>query len=426
MRVFRLSAAGARVVDDAIAARAIDESGAPQQLLDRLVDTGALHPVPTTGPFTPGDVTIVVPAHNRLPTWRDARMIIVDDGSLPPLPDVHARHDHNRGPGAARNTGLALVTTPLVAFVDTDVSITPEWLSPLLAHFADDRVALVAPRVASAPGGHWLAAYERRNSPLDLGIEPGRVAAGTRVSYVPSTALVCRTAAVRAVGGFDEQLRTGEDVDLVWRLVLAGHRCRYEPSAVVHHHPRRTLADLLRQRYSFGRAAAPLAARHRGAVAPVRMNAWSAMVWLLTVMRRPLPAAAVLAGATAALIRKLPSVPAAESVRLATLGTAAAGRQLADAAVRVWWPIAVVVALTVRRSRLPLAAAVLAPAVTTAVRRRTAAPLIDAPVQLLDRMAYGAGVWAGSIAARDWAALVPQISPHSAHTDAGTTPQRIS
>ena len=65
------------------------------------------------------------------------------------------------------------VTTPLVAFVDADVDAPEGWLDRLLPHFEDDRVALVAPRVASAPARTMLAGYEAGNSPLDLGEFPG-------------------------------------------------------------------------------------------------------------------------------------------------------------------------------------------------------------------------------------------------------------
>lgn len=409
-------------------AELVDRTPAQQQLLDRFVAAGALHPLPTTGPFTVADVTIVIPAYNRLPTWSAARAIIVDDGSSPPLKGAQLRHATNRGPGAARNTGLARVTTPLVAFVDSDVVslVNDTWLEPLLAHFADERVALVAPRIVSAPGATWLAAYEQRNSPLDLGDEPARIAPGTRVAYVPAAAIVCRAAAVREIGGFDEGLRTGEDVDLVWRLLAAGHRCRYEPRSVVQHHPRNSLTALLQQRFGFGRSAAPLAERHPGALAPVRLNVWSAIVWALVLLRRPLLGLGVLAGAVVALVRKLRSIPPTEAARLAALGTLAAGRQLADAATRVWFPITLVAATTVRRSRLPIAVALIAPAAATAIRQRSAQPLVDAPVQLLDRMAYGAGVWAGAAATSDFSALLPQISAHSTQTDSGIKSQRIS
>lgn len=427
LRVFRLTDSGARVLSDVEAGATQKPTGAQQQLLDRFVDAGALHPSPTDGPFTVDDVTIVVPAYNRLPTWSAARTIVVDDGSNPLLDGAHMRHDTNRGPGAARNTGLAEVKTPLVAFVDTDVSFTGDaWLAPLLAHFADDRVALVAPRIRSAPGATWLASYEERNSPLDLGDEPARISAGTRVSYVPAAAIVCRVDAVRAIGGFDEALRTGEDVDLVWRLSRAGHRCRYEPSSVVWHQPRNSLTALLRQRFGFGRSAASLATRHPGALAPVRISPWSAGVWLLALLRRPVLAAGVLTGTIVALARKLRVVPPIESVRLAGLGTLAAGRQLADAVARVWWPLALLVAAISRRSRLPIAAALVTPAVVVAVHQRSAQPLIDAPVQALDRMAYGAGVWAGAVAEGDLTALLPVILAHSTQTVSGTKPQAIS
>lgn len=410
LRVFRLTAAGQRFVANLETGADVDATAAQQELVDRFLDAGALHPLPIAGPFTPNDVTIVVPAHNRIPTAGGGRVIVVDDGSTPPLNGASVRHDTNRGPGAARNTGLENVTTPLVAFVDSDVTLPDDWLDPLLPHFADAGVALVAPRVASTPGATRLAQYEQRHSPLDLGDQPARIEAGTRVSYVPAAAIVCRTDAVRAIGGFDETLRTGEDVDLLWRLRAAGHRCRYEPGSVVHHRPRASLPAMLRQRFSFGRSAAPLSRRHPGALGPVRLSPWSALVWALALARRPFLAAGVMAGTIVALHRKLLDVPPIESARLAGLGTLAAGRQLADATTRVWWPIAAVVALFSRRARLPIAAAVIA----------------AGPIQLLDRMAYGAGVWAGVVDEGDLTALLPVILAHSSHTDSGIKPQVIN
>ena len=320
------------------------------------------------------------------------------------------RHDTNRGPGPARNTGLAQVTTPLVAFLDTDV-FTPEgWLAALLTHFADDRVALVAPRVASAPGGSWLARYEQRHSPLDLGDEPARIVAGTRVSYVPAAALLCRVSALRDIGGFDDSLRLGEDVDLVWRLARAGHRCRYEPASVVQHQPRPTFAALLRQRFGYGHSAALLAKRHPGALAPVRMSGWSALSWVLIAARRPILGIGVAVATTVALQRKLHDVPPTESARLAGLGHIAAGRQLAEATVRVWWPFALVAAATCRRARPSIAAACVLPSLFDAARQRSVRALLDAPLLAADQMAYGAGVWAGVVGQRAAGPLWPNFT----------------
>jgi mycofactocin system glycosyltransferase len=431
LRLFRLTEGGAHVVAQ-LEAGSPSSTAAVRQLVDRLVEAGAVHPLPSAdeSPFGPDDVTVVMPAFGHVPDLpQGLATIVVDDASPVPLappdssdpviggsPRTWLRHDTNRGPGAARNTGLAAVTTPLVAFVDADVLLPLDWLAPLLAHFADPRVALVAPRVASMRRSGRVALYDVGHSPLDLGEEPARVRPGTRVSYVPAAVVVCRTDVVRGLGGFDESLRTGEDVDFVWRLVAAGHRARYEPHVVVHHEPRGTWRDLWRQRVGYGRSAAPLAARHPGALAPARFSGWTLAVWTLLVLRRPVVAGATAVGTAVALQRKLTDLPPAESARLALLGHAAAGRQLASAVRRVWWPLALVASLTSRRMRRWVALAVVAPPVIEAVSRRSWRPIVDAPAALADDVAYGVGVWAGMFAERSMAALVPSISGWPART----------
>jgi mycofactocin glycosyltransferase len=404
LRFFRLSTGGAAVVEMALTGEQPD-TDVVKQLLDRFVDAGALHPVNAVGPFTPADVTVVMPVHGRVPTAPTGlRTIVVDDASTPPVGEVAGatvlRLDVNVGPGEARNAGLAHVVTPLVVFLDDDVvTADPGWLAPLLAHLADPKVALVAPRVMGAPGDGLLARYEERHSPLDLGTEPARIAAGTRVSYVPAAALVCRTDVVRAVGGFATELRVGEDVDLVWRLADAGYRCRYEPAVVVGHRPRSTWAGWWRQRVGYGRSAAPLARRHHGALAPVRTSGWSIAVWALAAARRPWLALAVAAGTVGALHRKLRDVPPAETARLVMRGHLGAGRQFAAAFTRVWWPITFAVAIVSRRARWVVASAL-------AVRIASA----RSPIALADDVAYGTGVWAGALRERTLAPLTPQVT----------------
>ena len=418
LRLFRLSTGGAHVIALAEAGE-VPDTPSIRQLVDRFIDAGALHPLPDAGPFTAADVTVVLPAHRALPdalgtpALAGVHAIVVDDASpvalTAPAGVVVLRRHTNGGPAAARNDGLAEVATAVVAFVDSDVTLPEGWLEPLLAHFADERVALVAPRVASAPGAGALAAYEKRHSPLDLGLDPARIAAGTRVSYVPAAVLVCRTSALRALGGFDTEMRLGEDVDLVWRLADAGHRCRYEPAVVVHHAPRHAVGGLLRQRFGYGRSAATLAARHPGALAPARMSGWSALAWGLLLARRPFLAFGAAAGTTAALVRRMRDMPPAEAVRLAGLGHLAAGRQLARATTRVWWPFALAAALISRRARGPVLAAFTAEAIVRSIEQRSARPLLDAPLALADDAAYGAGVWAGVLAEREPGPLVPEF-----------------
>lgn len=418
LRLFRLSAGGAQVI--AMAEQgAVPGTPAVRQLVDRFIDAGALHPEPSDSPFTRADVTVVLPCFGAAssvlgsPALAGPRVIVVDDASPSPVVVdgvTIIRRDDNGGPGAARNTGLAQVTTSLVAFVDADLTLPDDWLEPLLAHFADERVALVAPRVTGAPGHGAVADYEQRHCPLDLGEEPARIEAGTRVSYVPAAVLVCRVDALRAAGGFDEAMRTGEDVDLVWRLAEDGHRCRYEPAVVAHHQPRPTVAALVRQRVGYGRSAGALARRHPDALAPVRMSGWSAATWALVALRRPLLATALAAGTTVALVRKLADLPSRDAALLAARGHLAAGRQLCRAVRRVWWPVALVVALVSRRARTLVLAAIVAEPLAQATRARSAQPLLDAPLALLDDVAYGAGVWAGVLVEREPGPLLPGFS----------------
>ncbi len=379
LRVFRLTAAGADVC-------AAIESGADvatTSLVERLLEAGAIHPRPHATDHTPPrtDVTVITPQLGGV-AGAD-RDITVDDGSVPPIAGATIRLDRNRGPGAARNVGRTHASTPLLAFVDADVTLpSDDWLTSLLPHFDDPRVGLVAPRVVGDP-----------TASLDLGVEPARIRAGSRVSYVPAAAIVVRASAFDDVGGFDEGLRFGEDVDLVWRLDQAGWRCRYEPCVTVDHTPRPDWPARLRQQIGYGSSAAALARRHPRLLAPVRWNGWMAATWTALGTGHPVTAAALMITNAVSVAKTLPDVPPAEIARLTASSYVATARQTAATVRRVWWPIAVVAALVSIRARWVIAASI-------------AADPRAAPTDV----AYGWGVWRGVVRRRTWAPLKPEIS----------------
>lgn len=120
-------------------------------------------PDPANAP-SEADLTVVIPAYNSAQSLDRAltalaggpEVVVVDDasadgGATAAVAERHGvrliRREVNGGPGAARNTGLLAVRTPLVAFVDSDIRVGPAALRRLLAHFADPGLALVAPRV---------------------------------------------------------------------------------------------------------------------------------------------------------------------------------------------------------------------------------------------------------------------------------------
>ena len=141
------------------------------------------------------------------------------------------------------------------------------------------------------------------------------------------------------------------------------------------------------------------------------MSGWSAAVWALVLARRPVVALTVALGTIVALRRKLDQLPPAESARLAGLGHLYAGRQVASAITRVWWPLALITAVFVRRSRLPLAAAVTVPALLDWLERRGPLdPIRYVALRIADDVAYGTGAWMGAIEQRSVGALAPKFT----------------
>jgi len=399
-------------------------------LAGRLLDAGIGSPdLPPAG--RTDAVTVVIPVKDRPVALRrllaalrqdagtrELPVVIVDDGSAQPVWADGVRVLRNavsRGPAAARNAGLRAADTPLVAFLDSDCVPQPGWLPRLLPHLDDPRLAVVAPRIVALPGtAHgWPAPYENTVSALDMGPSPAAVRPRSAVSYVPSAALLVRRAALGP--GFDETMQVAEDVDLVWRLVAAGWRVRYEPrAAVAHEHPA-TTAEWLRRRVFYGTGAALLAARHGSAVAPVVLAPESALAWALALAggRRGSAAALGVLGISAVrLARRLagpgrpPDLPFAAA--LIGRGTVASGRTLVRAVTRHHWPLAVAAALASRRVRRGvLAAAVVDGIAAWWPHRERVGPVRFLAARRLEDLAYGAGLWQGAVRGRDLRALLP-------------------
>jgi mycofactocin system glycosyltransferase len=361
------------------------------------------------------------------------RVVVVDDGSAVPLHredfadapcEVEVlRHPVSRGPAAARNTGLAACATDYVAFLDSDVIPRRGWLEALLGHFCDPTVALVAPRIVGpTQTDNPVARYEMIRSSLDLGHREAPVVPYGAVSYVPGAAMICRRAALADIGGFDESMQSGEDVDLCWRLIESGARLRYEPIALVSHEHRIGLWDWLARKAFYGTSAAPLSARHPDKTAPLVISVTMLLVWLLPAFgcRLGYLASAVgiaLSGRRIAKAIQGPETQPRDIAMVTGWGLSSAALQLASAICRHYWPLALVAAIVSRRSRrVVLVAAVVDGVVDWLRRRRTVdddiKPIGLAPylvLRRLDDLAYGTGLWAGVMRGRTMSPLKPRI-----------------
>ncbi|MDT7953364.1 MAG: glycosyltransferase, partial [Acetobacteraceae bacterium] len=159
------------------------------------------------------------------------RIIVVDDGSTDQtagilrrlaaeVPALVAVSQPNRGVSAARNAGLAAVTTPFTCFLDADDRFLPGGLAGLQARLLAD------PEAAAAYGGvdyideHGRAIPRRGARPRAKAIGLEDVLQG---NFIDTTgAVLLRTDAAVKAGGFNESLRFAEDWELYTRIVLIG------------------------------------------------------------------------------------------------------------------------------------------------------------------------------------------------------------
>lgn len=404
------------------------------QLAGRLLDANLADPEAQGAGVEPAEITVVIPVRDRpdqldrcLAALGSLELVVVDDASKDraAVAAVVARHgarlvrlDRNVGPAGARNAGLALVRTPYVAFVDSDVEVGPDVLLGLSAHFADRSVALVGPLVRGvcrSARPRWFEKYDVSTSSLDLGLRGSSVRPGATVAWLPSACMLARVTVVRdGLDGFDERMRVGEDVDLVWRLVRAGAVVRYDPERVARHDTRSTLRGWLGRKFVYGTGGAPLAARHGDWVAPAVLGTTSAVGAAALLLRRPwsLPlAAASVAMSARGLQQVLPEssrcgVPL--SLDVACRGMGWAVRQESALLLRHWWPATLGAALLSRNARRTVATALIVDGFVTVTERRGAKPLTALFGRRLDDLAYGAGLWAGAVGAHDLRCLVPR------------------
>jgi mycofactocin system glycosyltransferase len=430
LRALRLSERARAYVDGD---RLVVRDAGSSEVAARLLDGNLADPEPRGLDVDAAELTVVVPVRDRaeqldrcLAALAPLAVIVVDDASRdrPAVAAAAARHgatllplDHNLGPAGARNAGLAHVRTPYVAFVDSDVQVDGAELTALAGHFADRGLALVGPLVEGASRSlrpRWFERYDVAASSLDLGRRGARVRPGSAVGWLPSACVVGRVERLRGLGGFDERMRVGEDVDLVWRLVRSGAVVRYDPVHVARHDTRTTLRGWLGRKFVYGSGGAALARRHGDWTAPAVLSTTSAIGAAAVLARRwwslPVAAGAALVSARA-LHRELPTagrrgVPLSLDVSVRGLGWAV--RQESALLLRHWWPATALVAVASPSVRRLVVSALVVDLLVAARERPGIHPGTAFVGRRLDDTSYGAGLWVGALRARSLRCLAPR------------------
>ncbi|MDP2432814.1 MAG: glycosyltransferase family A protein [Pseudomonadota bacterium] len=207
----------------------------------------------TRMPETPPRVSVIIPAYNAAwcvaraldsvlaQTWRDFELIVVDDGSRDGTSEILAGYGAavrvvvktNGGLSSARNAGIAAARGEYVAFLDADDWWLPEKLERQMA-LLDSRPSLLfcsTTTLVFTPEGRRLADWrchaEERPALQCI------FAANAHVAGSGSAVMARREAFTRA-GGFDESLRSLEDIDMWMRLAALGdYACLDDPLTAI-------------------------------------------------------------------------------------------------------------------------------------------------------------------------------------------------
>lgn len=193
-------------------------------------------------------------------TSGDAEVVVADNGSTDDSCEWLAAHcpqvrvialDRNYGFAGGYNRALAEVNSPYCLLLNSDVEVTDGWWQPLVAILDSEAdVAAVAPKLladkardsfeyAGASGGFidYLGYPFCRGRILSkVERDEGQYDDARDIFWGSGAALCCRRELFLSLGGFDESFFAHmEEIDLQWRMQLAGWRIMVEPKAKVYH-----------------------------------------------------------------------------------------------------------------------------------------------------------------------------------------------
>jgi biofilm PGA synthesis N-glycosyltransferase PgaC len=267
-------------------------------LVFRVLEEDDGEAVPAAG--WPG-VTVLIPAYNEEPViagsvgaalaadYPELEVLVLDDGSADQTaaaadvarngdPRCRVMRDEvNLGKAERLNAGMQVARHELIVITDADTHMHPQALKRLVARlFTSPRIAAVAGGPHVTNPSSFLATMQVLEAASIIGLIRRTQSLTGRVGTVAGVLALFRRERVLAVGGFDGRMAT-EDIDLTWRLALAGWETAYEPHALVGMQVPVTLKALWQQRKRWARGQGEVLRAHLGSVVRWRNH----RLWLL-------------------------------------------------------------------------------------------------------------------------------------------------
>jgi GT2 family glycosyltransferase len=179
----------------------------------------------------------------------DSTVAIVDgfQGRIPHLRVVDS--SDRRGVAHARNVGVAEAVGRSVAFCDADDVVCPGWVAAM-GEALESHDLVVGPLDYERLNEPWAQTY--RGTHQTEGPGYFRLGHEDFLPYGGGGNLGVKRSAFIGVDGFEEEFRGHEEVDVCFRLQLAGAKLYFAPEAVVHYRLRDSFGELFRRAQYFG------------------------------------------------------------------------------------------------------------------------------------------------------------------------------
>jgi mycofactocin glycosyltransferase len=218
-------------------------------------------------------------------------IIVVDDassdstrGAIQRYPVCLISLKQHKKASFCRNLGARQAKGEILAFIDSDCMADPAWLKQLLPAFDDPQIAAVGGRVDAYYDKKSLDRYEKAKSSLMVSSYAKRSDPGDAFFYVPACNFLVRRNIFLEVGGFNEQLTVGEDVDLCWRLQKKQYDLEFLPEGSVYHKHRNQLGPFCKRRFDYGTSEPLLQKLHQDRVKQFLIPPAAAGFWALLIL----------------------------------------------------------------------------------------------------------------------------------------------